>query len=500
VIRLSEDLPPRDAAEQWLAEVAAAPEPEAKIRQHCWELIVAASADPVLAPAWTGTRPLHVLLVGYNGAGNLGADIRVAELIRQLRHLLRPVPVDVHLVTVGPHLPQSLFGVDGDPDRRVVEERIGDYVPLAIDRLVRQADVVLACEGSLFKSTFSETLSVTMVTALALGARRQRLAVAVGAEAGEMTADLELFVREQLAGLPILARNRRSRERLTGLGLAAEAGADTAWSARTAPVDAAEALLGELGRGSGQPVTVTCPINPFWWPAQLDLARLAALSGPDPLHYGAGFFHADSPDIRARTTAYLDRIATALIRHRERTGSFLVVLGMERLDAPVVAALAGRIPPPVGVLVSGDRPPELIAALLRITDLLVSSRFHAIVLAAGAGRPAVGLSFDERIATLFNDAGARDRLLPVTAEGLDSRLDDALERAWNGRAALAGPTLALAARELKAQARQGLRLRSLLTDAYPSLADRLAPPGNGLPPLNPETARLLRTAEVETGQ
>lgn len=482
------DIPARDNEPRWLQQIATSSDPEGVIRAHCKALVAAADPGAARAP-YDGSRPLEILLVGYNGAGNLGADVRVAELARQLAHLLAPVPVKLRLVTMAPFLPESLF-----PARRgtceIVEEQIENYVPLALDALARQVDVVLACEGSMFKSTFSDTLSSIMFAAVALARRYGKPALAVGAEAGRMTPDLEAFACASFGDAPILARNARSCAQLHALGLNAMPGADTAWSIRAAPATAAEEVLRGLGLAPGQPVTVVCPINPFWWPVSIDLPRAAALKEPDPLHYGAGFFHADSPDRRARTAAYLDALAAGLSAHAAETGSLIVVLGMERIDALAVEALADRLGPLAAKVVSGDHPPEVLVALLRRADLLVSSRFHAIVLAAGGGVPAIGVSLDERIATLLADAGCDGQVLPADGEVLSRELPPLIARSWEARARLSDRLRAAAVRELAAQEQQGRDLRDLLAGAIDGLAGRLGPISSGLPDeAGPEAVR-----------
>ena len=474
------DIPDRDKEPQWLQQIAMSADPEGVIREHC-KALVAAADKTVARPPFDGARALEILLVGYNGAGNLGADVRVAELARQIAHLLAPVPVVMRIVTMAPFLPESLFPTCFG-NCEIVEEQIANYVPLALDALVREVDVVLVCEGSMFKSTFSDTLSSIMFAAVALARRYGKFAMAVGAEAGTMTPDLEAFACEAFGNAPILARNARSCAQLRALGLNAMPGADTAWSIPAVPGSAAEQVLSDLGQAPGQPVTIVCPINPFWWPVKIDLPRAAQLTEPDPLHYGAGFFHADSPERRAKTAAYLDHLAAGLLAHQETTGSLIVVLGMERIDALAVDALAERLGPSAAKVLSGDHPPEVLVALLRKADLLVSSRFHAVVLAAGGGVPAIGVSLDERIATLLRDAGAEGQVLSVDGETLARGLGPLLERTWATRDHLSGLLRSAAERELAAQERQGWDLRNLLLDAIMGLADGVGPISSGLPP------------------
>ena len=57
---------------------------------------------------WRLGKPLKLLLAGYNGARNTGADVRVAEIVRQLQHLLGQ-PVELTVMTLDPTLTAGYF-------------------------------------------------------------------------------------------------------------------------------------------------------------------------------------------------------------------------------------------------------------------------------------------------------------------------------------------------------------------------------------------------------
>src|SRR3712207_2779680 len=110
-----------------LAEVFAAPNPEAVIRRHLAKYVddLRARAAELGYGGWRPGQPLVLLLAGYNGAGNIGADIRVVEMIRQIRAVLTPQRVEIRLVTIGEQLEWTLF-----PDIR--PELITTYFPRAL--------------------------------------------------------------------------------------------------------------------------------------------------------------------------------------------------------------------------------------------------------------------------------------------------------------------------------------------------------------------------------
>ena len=48
---------------------------------------------------WRPGHPLKLLFAGYNGTRNTGADVRVEEMIRQIRHVLGASNVELSVVT-----------------------------------------------------------------------------------------------------------------------------------------------------------------------------------------------------------------------------------------------------------------------------------------------------------------------------------------------------------------------------------------------------------------
>ena len=49
--------------------------------------------------AWKPGEKLKLLFAGYNGTRNTGSDVRVEEMLRQVRHVLGPENVDLSVMT-----------------------------------------------------------------------------------------------------------------------------------------------------------------------------------------------------------------------------------------------------------------------------------------------------------------------------------------------------------------------------------------------------------------
>ena len=379
-------------------------DPDADMRHAYAERIARAAADR--------TRPVfgkagRILLVGYNGACNTGADLRTGEIVRQLRETLGDAAIELGVLAMGTR-PLPDWGA-----MRV--ERIEGYSPDAVRDLCARYDGIVVCEGSLFTSTFSDGLATLLTAFLGMARAMGKPAVAYGAEADEMTPEVAAFVRDHAREALVIARNAPSQARMAALGIAAELGTDTGWRYRPTHPERAAAALHAMGWDGAMPVMAICPANPFRWPLIADPARAlqASMTGATLADHHQGMMFFQPAEVAAtREAALVEKIATAVEAHAARTPVFLVIVGMEALDAPICAALAERLGAALP-LVAGAVAADLLVAVLRRADRLVSARYHAILLSMSAGVPAIGLAYDQRVPALLDEAGYPELTLRI---------------------------------------------------------------------------------------
>lgn len=404
---------------------------------------------------------LRILLAGYSGACNTGADLRTGEIIRQLQAELGADQVELGLLVVGEHkLPFQ---------DRVTLERIEGYPPDAVHDLCARYDAVVVCEGSLFTSTFADSLAMLLTAFLGMASALGKPAVAYGAEADRMSPEIEAFVRSHAAQALLIARNAASLRRLQEMGLAAELGTDTGWSYRPRHPGAAGAALRALGWNGAAELLVLCPTNPFRWPlvADPEKALLASLTGQvEPDHYRGMMFFQPAETAGRRCAAFLDALAQAVRAHaaRRRAGVFPVIIGMEANDAQACIDLAERLGT-AKPLIAGDVEPDLIVSILVSASRLVSARYHAVLLAMTAGVPAVGLAYDQRVRALLAEAEHAELALDVDAPDLAAALAGSLDRLTTHRAELGDAFSCFAAGQQVLQAAMGRRVAAYLAGA-----------------------------------
>lgn len=373
---------------------------------------------------WVPGTPLQLWFAGYAGTRNTGADVRVEEMIRQVRHLLGDR-----------HCALSISTLDGDRSRgyfpTVRQLLLPRIFPRFVADTVHQVHGVVACEGSMFKSKFASALSTFMVGALGCAAAENKLAVGYGGEAGAMDPSLEALVRRYCRDALILCRNEESRGVLARLGVASAPGTDTAWTFDPAPPAVGEAVLRAAGWDGAAPVLIVCPIHPFWWPVKPSVAKgiaLAVSGAYADAHYDSVYFHRSGAEVDAAYAAYLDGLAAGVRAFVARHPCFVAYVGMEALDRSACEDLAARAPAPI--LVSDDHDHRTMVSVLRRARVLLSSRYHAVVCSMGGLVPSAGVTMDERIRNLMADRGTPELCLTVDDQDLGPKVDAALERLW----------------------------------------------------------------------
>src|SRR5579864_2350228 len=128
---------------------------------------------------WQPGEKLRLLFGGYNGTRNMGSDVRVDEMLRQIRHILGAERVEFSVMSQNFEFSKGYFeGTNQVHLQDIFQQFLSDEVP-------KQHGVV-ACEGSMFKIKFANALTTMMIGSLGIAAAENKLSVGYGAEAGHM--------------------------------------------------------------------------------------------------------------------------------------------------------------------------------------------------------------------------------------------------------------------------------------------------------------------------
>ena len=286
--------------------------------------------------SWQPGEKLSLLFAGYNGTRNTGSDVRVEEMLRQVRRVLGEENLALSVMSQNLDWSRGYFG-----DARQVF--LPDIYPPFLYREVRKHHGVIACEGSMFKSKFADALTTLFIGALGIASAENKLSVGYGAEAGFMNPMLEKMCARYCRRSLIITRNEESQEVLSRLGVSSEAGTDTAWTFEPHPAEYGREALAAAGWDGRMPVLALCPINPFWWPVKPSTPKFmahACFGGYKQSHYRTIYFHNSGSAVDAAYTKYLGALASGVKAFRSKHRVFLILVAMERLDTRACEALA----------------------------------------------------------------------------------------------------------------------------------------------------------------
>jgi polysaccharide pyruvyl transferase WcaK-like protein len=416
---------------------------------------------------WQPGEKLKLLFAGYNGTRNMGSDVRVEEMLRQLRHILGADKVAFSVMTQNFKFSDGYF-------HGTSQVHLPDIFPPFLSDEVPKHHGVVACEGSMFKSKFANALTTMMIGSLGTAAAQNKLSVGYGAEAGHMDPLIAKmcgrFCHESL----VITRNEESRTLLRELGVPTELGTDTAWTFEPHPAEYGQKALRHVGWDGVTPVLVVCPINPFEWPVKASIAKFAMhnLTGAyKESHYRSVYFHNSGPEADSAYKHYLDSIANALQSFRKQRSAFIILVATERLDARparIISEKLGGVP----VLTSDEYNIYELVSILRACHMMVSSRYHGIVTSMPGLVASAGITMDERIRNLMRERGHQELLMNVDDPDLEPRLLAAMEKLCRDREMIAAGIARTVVRNLKVMARMGVYFEEEVQKRYPEFPTR----------------------------
>jgi polysaccharide pyruvyl transferase WcaK-like protein len=440
--------------------------------------------------AWQPGERLRLLFAGYNGTRNTGSDVRVEEMLRQVRHVLGEKNVELTVMTQNFDFTRNYFcGA-----RQV---KLPDVFPPFLYHEVPRHHGVVACEGSMFKSKFANALTLMMVGSLGMAAAQNKLSVGYGAEAGAMDRVLERMCRRYCAQSFIITRNEESQALLSALGVRTELGTDTAWTFEPHPPEYGRRVLSQAGWDGKTPVLVLCPIHPFWWPVKASVGKylLHGMTGAyRESHYRSIYFHHSGPEVEAAFRRYLEALAGAVRAFRARHQAFPIVVAMERLDQEAcrrLAALLGGAP----VFTSDDYDMYQLVSILRVGRWMVSSRYHGIVTSMPAQVASAGVTMDERIRNLMRERGHSELLLEAGDPELEAKLLPMMEKLVREEEPIREALGCTVVKNLKMMARMGVYFEEQVERQYPEFPVRRGVLSweDYLPPLSANLHALIET-------
>jgi polysaccharide pyruvyl transferase WcaK-like protein len=409
-------------------------------------------------------------------------------MLRQVRRILGVGNIQLSVMTQNFDLSRGYFG-DAE------QVFLPDIFPPFVNSEVRRHNGVVTCEGSMFKSKFTNALTAMFIEALGIAAAQNKLSLGYGAEAGYMDPLLEKMCARYCRDSLVITRNVESQEVLGKLGVRTELGTDTAWTFEPRGPEFGQKMLRDAGWDGATPVLAVCPINPFWWPVKPSLAKWLAHSAVGAYkksYYRTIYFHRSGRDVDEAYETYLSAMARGVLGYRKTRAVFPVLVAMEMLDRDACERMAEKLG---GAPIFGSDRYNMyeLVSIVRACDRLLSSRYHAIVTSMPAGVVSAGVTMDERIRNLMRERGHPHLVMAVDEPELADRIVIALRTLDEESGDIRDSMGRTVARNLQLMARMGVYFEEQVARRYPQFPLRTGVLGweEYLPALSPALGALL---------
>lgn len=364
-----------------------------------------------------------VLLVGYNGANNTGAEALLLSDIEDVRAVLGPDA----LITV-PTLNESnlrRYVVEG-PNLRIAP--IPSIYPLALRQLVAEHDLIMLVEGHCYMDSSTSLLLWAYLWATHCAHTMGKASLAYSVDAGHLSPLNRRLVRHEASKTDlIITRSQAAANRLRACGVTApiEVTADNAFNFQTAGSD--EGWVQRMWPEARGGLAGMAVVNFNLWPVVM------RLWGKRKDCYKWPYYYSTSPE-RQRATAELAKAYAALadclvIEHAKS----VALICMEELDEPFARQVQRQMvhADRARLFSARDYSASQMIILLRSLDLLMTSRYHGCVLSLAAQVPQLAVGSDLRLKTIYDELGFTDRFFeeagaPNLCAALKERVDQLL--------------------------------------------------------------------------
>ncbi len=440
-----------------------------------------------LGKRWTPGEKLKLLFAGYNGTRNTGSDVRVQEMLRQIRHVLGAGNVDFSVMTQNVDRTKEYF----QGTRQV---HLPDVFPPFLFREVHANHGVVSCEGSMFKSKFANALTTMMIGSLGLASAENKLSVAYGGDAGHMDDLIEWMCARYTKESLVITRSLESQHLLSGMGVPNELGADTAWTFEPHPQAYAYKALRESGWDEQTPILALCPIHPFVWPVRASIGKYLArvtTGAYRASQYRTVYFFESGTEVDRKFQHYINGFKNAAKAFLQKHRVFPILVAMERLDTVACREIVNDMPG-IPIFTSDDYDMFELVSILRACTYMVSSRYHGIVTCMPAGVVSAGVTMDERIRNLMRERGHQHLLLTVEDPDLEPKLLQVMESLVTEADAIRQSIGKTVVNNLKGMSRMSIFLEDEMRHVYPEFPLRKGVLSweDNLPPMS-ETLRKL---------
>ena len=376
----------------------------------------------------------RVLLVGYNGADNTGAEAKLLVALDEVRSVLGQ---GAHVVVPSLNEANLRRYLREGPNLSIKPVRPSLFF-LDIRKLVSESDLVLLVEGSTYMDTWSSALLWYYLLATRYAHSMKKPCLAYSVDAGKASRfDSWLIKREASKTDLIISRTQEACDRLKRWGVEApiEVTADNAFS--FSPNQADKGLLRRVWPEASHVVGIAAE-DIYKWPVGIRLWARRQYC------YRWPYYYTHTEESLNKSERLAEGLASEADRIVETYDNDIALLAMEGLDTIFANRILSLMKHAsrVRVFSSSDYNASQMTSVLRSLELLITSRYHAGVLSLPNQVPMTAIGHDLRIKDLFSDLDIPELFVdhedPNRYSSLSRNVDALFEQKGEMRAKLRG--------------------------------------------------------------
>jgi polysaccharide pyruvyl transferase WcaK-like protein len=366
-------------------------------------------------------KATNVLLVGYNGANNTGAEARLIAVIDDVRNVFGSNAI----ITIPALNTRNLKRYIRESSNIRIIHLPTIFWP-KLWRLARKSDLVMLVEGSTYIDTYTSGLLKAYLWATKCAKNANKACIAYAVDAGEMSLkNQKMTVKEANRTDLIITRTQGAAELLQRIGVNApiKVTADTALIFK--PDDGENNIIKNAWPDFKGDTVGFAMVDFYRLPVVMKLWGRSHDCYKWPFYYSTSKSRAISSEKLVK--GFANQIDT-LTEHRDYR---IALLCMDQMDEDIACNVVNLVKHPDKVRIFSSRTynASQITSGLRNLKLLITSRYHGAVLAMEAGIPTIAVGHDARLRELFNDMGLSDDLfLDYHRKDLFTELEKQIDR------------------------------------------------------------------------
>jgi polysaccharide pyruvyl transferase WcaK-like protein len=365
----------------------------------------------------------RVLLVGYNGANNTGAEAKLLVIINEIRAVLGP---EASITVPSLNVANLRRYLQEGPNLKIKPVRPSLF-PIDIRNMVKQNDLIMLVEGSTYMDTWGAALLWFYLLATRYAHSMKKPCIAYSVDAGKASRFNRWLIRREASKTDlILARTKEAAERLQKWGVKApiEVTADNAFSFRPKRQD--HDLLKRVWPEASHVVGMAAE-DIYIWPVQIRLWDRKKYC------YRWPYYYQHSKSCCEKSELLVDVLAVQADELVEKYDKDIALLSMEGLDTAFTTKVQQHMKHAdrTKVFSSTQYNASQMASVLRSLDLLITSRYHAGVLSLPHQVPQTAIGHDLRIRDLYTDLGTPELFVDHEDPERYKKLSDNVEKLFN---------------------------------------------------------------------